>query len=161
MSNEQEPLVVADDMVISMAYELSVDGKVVDSSKDSGPIDFLQGRGNIILGLEKELYGMGIDETKEITVQAKDAYGEIDQSRIIDVPKEEFPETIDLQPGLELQMKDHEGNILYARVVTVGEETVTLDFNHPLAGETLHFKVTIVGLRKPTSEELAHGHAHS
>ncbi len=160
MSKEKEPLLVADDMVVSMAYELSVDGEVVDTSEEAGPIDFLQGKGNIILGLEKALYGMKTNESKEVTVEAKDAYGEVDQARIVNVPKDDFPETIELKPGLELQMKDQEGNILFARVVSIEEETVKLDFNHPLAGQTLHFKVTIVAIREPTSEELAHGHVH-
>ncbi|HEY61736.1 MAG TPA: peptidylprolyl isomerase [Anaerolineae bacterium] len=161
MSEAQEPMSVADDLVISMEYELTVGGEIIDSSKETGPIDFLQGRGNIIPGLESELYNMALDESKEVIVQAKDGYGDVDQSRIVDVPKEEFPPTISLQPGLELQMKDEGGNILHARVVSIGEETVKLDFNHPLAGQTLHFNVTIVGLRNPTDEELEHGHAHS
>jgi FKBP-type peptidyl-prolyl cis-trans isomerase SlyD len=161
MSEAQEPLSVDDDLVISMEYELTVGGKIIDSSKETGPIDFLQGRGNIIPGLESELYNMALDESKEVIVQAKDGYGDVDQSKIVDVSKEEFPPTISLQPGLELQMKDQEGNILHARVISIGEETVKLDFNHPLAGQTLHFNVTIVGLRNPTNEELKHGHAHS
>lgn len=160
MSEAQENKRVEDNKVISMDYELTVDGEVVDSSKESGPIDFLQGHGNIIPGLESEIYGMEVDETREITVAAKDAYGEMDPARLIDIPKSEFPPEIELKPGLELQLRDRNGEILYARVDTIGEESVKLDFNHPLAGKDLHFKVTIVGIRDATDEEMAHGHAH-
>ncbi|MBW8012765.1 MAG: peptidylprolyl isomerase [Chloroflexi bacterium] len=161
MSADNKTKVVADDMVISLDYTLSVDGEVLDSSEDEGPIVFLQGHGNIIPGLEKELVGLAVGENKEVTVTPKDGYGEQDSEEIKDIPLSEFPEEIPLKDGIELKVKDDEGVEMYGKIVSVGEETVEMDFNHPLAGKTLQFSVKLIELRDATQEELAHGHVHS
>ncbi len=144
-----------------MDYTLRVDDEIVDSSQGGEPIEFLQGHGNIIPGLEKELHDMAVGESKDVAVSAADGYGEIDPAAIIDVPRSEFPPSITLEPGVTLQVQDNEGNVMLAQIREVGSETVKLDFNHPLAGKDLHFNVKIVGLRNATDEELAHGHVHS
>lgn len=158
--NERKGKVVADDLVIHMDYTLTVDGEEVDSSKEDGPLEFLQGRGNIIPGLESELYGMAVGESKDVTVTAADAYGEFDEEQVVDVSREEFPAEIPLEIGTELEVREKDGDVLSAMIVEVDAENVTLDFNHPLAGEDLQFHVTIVGIRPATREELAHGHVH-
>jgi FKBP-type peptidyl-prolyl cis-trans isomerase SlyD len=161
MSEKDNPQEVADDVVVSMEYTLTVDGDILDSTDEGNPLDFLQGHNNIIPGLEKELYGMTAGDTRAVKVSAAEAYGEIDPEALMEVPRSEFPPTIPLETGTELQVKDQEGEVRYATITAVGDEKVQLDFNHPLAGKELNFEITVVGLRTPTAEELSHGHVHS
>lgn len=160
MTENSDLTLVADDLVVTLDYTLTVDGKIVDSSEEDGPIEFLCGHGNIIPGLEAQLGGLGIGETMQVIVAARDAYGEFDPDQIVDIPLDEFPEEICVEPGVELEMQDEDGDILFARVVSVGKTRAKLDFNHPLAGKELHFEVTVRALRLPTEEELDHGHVH-
>ena len=160
MSENNNPQLVADDLVVIMDYTLTVGNEIVDSSEEDGPIEFLQGYGNIIPGLEAHLGGLAIGESLQVTVAAKDAYGEFDPEQIVDIPLDEFPEEICVEPGVELEMKDQDGDMLFARILSVGKSRAKLDFNHPLAGKELTFDVTIVALRLPTPEELEHGHVH-
>jgi FKBP-type peptidyl-prolyl cis-trans isomerase SlyD len=160
MSENTELTLVADDLVVIMDYTLTVDDEVVDSSEEDGPIEFLQGHGNIIPGLEAHLGGLAVGESLQVTVAAKDGYGEFDPEQVVDVPLDEFPEEICVEPGVELEMQDQDGDTLFARILSVGKSRVKLDFNHPLAGKELTFDVTVVGLRMPTPEELEHGHVH-
>jgi FKBP-type peptidyl-prolyl cis-trans isomerase SlyD len=161
MTEKQNPQQVADDVVVSMDYTLTVDGEFVDKSDAGKPFEFLQGHNNIIPGLEAQIDGMKVGESRQVTVEAKDGYGEFDQAQVMDVPLSEFPENMEPEPGMELMLKDHDGHTLYARVVSVGKARAKLDFNHPLAGKQLTFDVTIVGLRQPTEEELAPGQVHT
>ena len=160
MSSNDKPTQVADDVVITLDYTLEVDGEIIDSSKDEGPIVFLQGYRNIIPGLEKELTGMAVGDKKDVIVAPEDGYGLPDPEEVKDIPLSEFPEEIPIKEGIELQVKDDEGVEMFGRIVSVGEETVKMDFNHPLAGKELHFQVSLVELRAATQEELAHGHVH-
>ncbi|HZW03561.1 MAG TPA: peptidylprolyl isomerase [Anaerolineaceae bacterium] len=160
MDDRNSASVVADEMVVSLDYTLTVEGQTVDSSRETEPIEFLQGYGNIIPGLEKELYGMAPGDSKQITVAAKDGYGERDPEAVIDVPRSEFPADIPLTPGVELQMQNVDGDVLTAVILEAGTESVKLDFNHPLAGRDLHFDVTVIALRPATEEEIEHGHVH-
>ncbi len=160
MSAENQPDKIADDVAVTMHYTLTIDGEVVDTSEGEEPIYFLQGHQNIIPGLERELYGMAPGDSQEATVKPEDAYGEVNPDDIQEVSKEEFPDDFPLEPGVGLDMQNQEGELLEAIVHSVGEDTVKLDFNHPLAGKTLHFKVTVVALRTATEEELEHGHVH-
>lgn len=143
-----------------MEYTLHVDGQLVDSSEGRAPLEFLQGAGNIIPGLEEELYGMELGESKNVIVSAEDGYGELDPDAFVDVPRAQFPAEIPLEPGIELQVRDDTGRVLLARIDRVDDQNVRLDFNHPLAGKELNFQVKIVGLRDATEEELQHGHVH-
>jgi FKBP-type peptidyl-prolyl cis-trans isomerase SlyD len=160
LDTENKPRAVADDVVVSIDYTLTVEGQVVDTTEGDEPLHFLQGHQNIIPGLERELVGMKIGDSKQVVVSPTEAYGEIDEDNIIDVPRSEFPEEIPLEPGTELEVKNSDGEVLSATINEVNSDTVKLDFNHPLAGKELTFDVTIVDLRQATEEELAHGHAH-
>lgn len=160
MSAEKQPNSVADDVVVTMDYSLTVEGEVIDSSKDEGPLSFLQGHGNIIPGLERELAGMKVGESKKVVVAAKDGYGEYDEEAVMEVPRDQFPDEIPLEQGIELHVTDEDGDIVHAVITDVREKTVVLDTNHPLADAELHFDIKILGLRAPTSEELSHGHVH-
>jgi FKBP-type peptidyl-prolyl cis-trans isomerase SlyD len=155
-------LTVADGLVVSLDYTLRLDdGQVIDSSDGREAFQFLQGRGQIIPGLEKALYGMVVGEEKEVEVAPADGYGETDPDAYQRVPHDIFPQDMGLTEGMELRLKDQSGRPIEAYVAEISPEGVLLDFNHPLAGETLYFQVKITDLRPGTSEELAHGHVHS
>ena len=155
-------LKVADGVVVSLNYTLRLDnGQVIDSSDGGEALQFLQGQGQIILGLEQALYGMGVGEEKDVEVAPEDGYGETDPEAYQMVPHDLFPSDIELSEGMGLRMRDDAGQPLEAYVAEVTPDGVLLDFNHPLAGETLYFHVKIAGLRQGTSEELAHGHVHN
>lgn len=156
----KKPTVVVDDVVVRMDYTLRVDGEIIDSSDDEGPLEFLQGHGNIIKGLEATLYGLKEGDQKHVHVPAADGYGEYDPEAIVDVPRSEFPPEIPLKPEVELEVADEDGDVQYAKIVSLTKSHVKLDFNHPLAGKTLEFDVTINELRAATPEELDHGHVH-
>ena len=151
---------VQDGLVVSMDYKLTVDGDVLDSSEDAGPLQFLAGYGNIVPGLEREMAGMKIGESKDVVVAPADGYGEFDEEAFMEVPRNEFPSDLQLEEGIELNVTDEDGQNQYARVENITDESVRLDFNHPLAGAELHFTVKVVALRDPTKEELDHGHVH-
>ncbi len=155
-------LFVDDGMVVRMDYTLRLeDGAEVDSSKSRGPLEFLHGVGQIIPGLEVALYGMRVGEEKQVTVEPIDGYGELSADEFQLVPRDSFPDDMILSKGMRLRMRDADSGELFDVLVDeVREDGVMLDFNHPLAGETLIFDVKIVGLRAANSEELAHGHAH-
>ncbi|MEX1247394.1 MAG: peptidylprolyl isomerase [Anaerolineales bacterium] len=158
---ENKPEMVVDDLVVSLAYKLTVDGEVLDEAGDEDALEFLQGHRNIISGLESQLAGMKVGERKSVAVPAANGYGEVDKELINEVPLSEFPEEVEPEVGMELELKDKEGNEMYGKVLAMQGETATMDFNHPLAGKELHFDVKIVGLRLATGEELAHGHVHA
>jgi FKBP-type peptidyl-prolyl cis-trans isomerase SlyD len=160
MTENKKLTQVADNLVVTMNYQLTVNDRVIDSSKDGGPIRFVQGSGEIISGLERQLNGVALGESQTFIVSAEEGYGEFDEDQIVDVPRDEFPEGIPLELGVQLRMKDEDGNPLNARIHEINDEVVKLNFNHVLAGKKLQFDITIIDLRAATAEELAHGHAH-
>lgn len=160
LNTQSEFAKVEKDLVVSLEYTLTVDGEVVDSSEENGPIDFIQGQGNIIPGLEKELTGMKLGEAKKVNVLAVDAYGEYDPDAVEEIPLSDFPNDIPLEVGVELAVEDEDGEAVSAVIEEVGKDTVSLNFNHPLAGKDLVFDVKIAALRAATVEELEHGHVH-
>ena len=151
---------VQDGVVVSMEYKLTVEGEVLDSSDGAGPLQFLAGYGNIIPGLEQEMMGMKVGDSKEVVVQPADGYGEFDEEAFMEVPRADFPADMELEEGLELHVSDESGDHKAAFIQSFDDKTVKLDFNHPLAGAELHFFVKVVSLREPTDEELDHGHVH-
>ncbi len=155
-----EPLKVDDGHVVSMHYTLHVDGKVVDTSEGGQPLQFIQGMGHIIPGLEHELYEMQVGEKKSVHVQPKDGYGELDTEAFMDVPRTAFPTQVPLVIGTELELRDQSDQPVYARIDEITDDNVRLNMNHPLAGKELHFEVEIADLRPATDEEVSHGHVH-
>lgn len=154
-------LTVSDDVVVSLDYTLRLDdGEVVDSSEGEEPLQFIQGHGEIVPGLEQALYGMAVGEEKELVVRPEDGYGELDPDAYQTIPRDAFPQELELEPGLGLELEDEEGETMLAFVAEIRPDNVLLDFNHPLAGETLYFKVKVVDLRPATEEELEHDHVH-
>ena len=151
---------VQDHIVVQLDYTLIVEDEVMESTQDGEPIEFIQGIGQIIPGLEDALYGMEVGGKKTVEIQPEDAYGVYDPDSLEVARKDEFSEEIPLDVGTFLDLRDVEGEVLSAQIIEEDEETVTLDFNHPLAGKVLTFEITVVGLRPATPEELDHGHAH-
>jgi FKBP-type peptidyl-prolyl cis-trans isomerase SlyD len=103
---------------------------------------------------------MKVGDSKDVVIQPADAYGEFDDQAYMDVPRKDFPTDMQIEEGSELTVRDDSGQSRYARVDAIDGDTVRLNFNHPLAGDELHFNVKVVGLRQPTSEELEHEHVH-
>ncbi len=155
-----EDLKVQDGQVVSMQYTLWVDGEVMDSSKEGNPLQFVVGIGNIIPGLEKEMIGMGMGESKDVVVAPAEGYGHYDSKAFLEVPLDQFPEDFAVKVGTELQVQDSSGNPRYARIKSMDEKNALLDLNHPLAGKELRFNVEVVNLRQATKEELEHRHVH-
>lgn len=143
-----------------MEYTLHVDQEEIDSSKGQDPLQFLVGHGNIISGLEREMIGMKVGESKDVVVLPAEGYGEFDENAFMNVPRNAFPSDLPVEEGAELTVRDDAGQSRYARIDAIDGDTVTLNFNHPLAGDELHFNIKVVGLREPTAEELEHGHVH-
>ncbi|HEX9118530.1 MAG TPA: peptidylprolyl isomerase [Anaerolineae bacterium] len=159
----ENQLRVEDGMVVSIEYVLRSDdaqGEILDNSEDGAPLQFMQGYGQVIPGLERELYGLTVGDAKSVTVEPADGYGEEDPDAYTEMPRDAFPPDLELEPGLPLGIRDDQGQVYQAYVAEVRTESVLLDFNHPLAGQTLFFDIKIAGLRPATAEEQAHGHVH-
>ncbi len=156
-----EKITVRDGHVVSMEYTLQVDGEVMDSSEGGDALQFVAGMGNIIPGLEKEMIGMGIGESKDVVVTPAQGYGEFNEEAFMDVPLEQFPKDMPMQVGTEIHLQDSSGASRYARIHSVDEKSARLNLNHPLAGKELHFNVKVVDLRDATKEELEHRHVHT
>ena len=160
MSEKNKPTQAATDVVVTIEYTLTVDGEVVDSSKEDGPLDYLQGHANIISGLEREIEGMKVGESKSVLVAPEDGYGLIEPEAILEVDRGEFPPDVPMEIGDELEITDDEGDMMFATIIEIGSEIVQLDTNHPLSGKELSFEVTVTGLRAASPEEIEHGHVH-
>jgi len=142
--------------VVTMDYTLRLDsGELMDSSEGKAPLDFIFGQGELITGLEKDLEGLEEGIEKEITLAPEEGYGERDPEMVVVLPAERFPQELELEVGMTLYTKGPDGQALPFRVSEIKEGLVTIDFNHPLAGETLYFTVVIRGVREATPEELA------
>ena len=146
--------------VASFHYTLTNDaGKVIDSSSGKEPLTYLHGAGNIVPGLEKEMIGHQAGDVFDVVVVPEDAYGMAIPNMIQVVPREAFQGVDVLEPGMEFQAQTPEG--LMAVVITkIDGDQVTIDCNHPLAGQTLRFAIEVTDVRNATLEELSHGHVH-
>lgn len=160
---KHDGLTVADGTVVSLAYTLRLDdGEEIDAAGSDDPLVYLHGAQNIITGLERALAGLKVGDARSVIVSPGDAYGEMDPDAFELVPFEAFPSDLDLEEGLGLRMVESgTGREIEAFISELRDDGVLLDLNHPLAGETLHFDVEVVGLRRATTDEIAHGHAHS
>lgn len=144
------------DMIATVHYTgtLPGDGEVFDSSEGRDPLTFLVGHKQMIPGFEREMLGATVGERREFTLDADDAYGMPSDDNVLKVPRGEFGD-LELVAGMTL-MSDS-GPFT---VIEVGDDEVTADFNHKLAGESLTFSVEVVELRSASETELSHGHVH-
>lgn len=145
--------------VVSFEYILKLEsGDVVDESHGE-PIVYLHGAGQLIPGLEKGMEWMSIGEERDITVSPEDAFGQIDENAIQEIPKSAVGDH-PIEVGMKFYADFGEGYNVPFYVKEVKDESVVIDFNHPLAGETLYFHVKVVDIRDATPEEIEHGHVH-
>lgn len=146
---------VSPNKMVVMDYTLRLgSGEVVDSSEDRRPLEFIFGAGDLIPGLERELEGLEEGNEKEVTVSPQDGYGERDPAMVTAVPANKFPQEIELTIGTVLYAKGPDGGDIPITVVNIEDDSVTVDLNHPLAGENLHFTVAVRSVRDATAEEL-------
>jgi len=151
---------IGHEKVVSIHYTLTnTEGTVLDSSSGGDPLAYLHGFGNIIPGLENALVGKAAGDKLSVTVDPDQAYGTRDERLVQEVPRAAFKGVDQLAPGMQFQAQGPEGTRLVI-VTQVAEDLVTVDANHPLAGQTLHFEVEVSEVREATAEELEHGHVH-
>jgi FKBP-type peptidyl-prolyl cis-trans isomerase 2 len=144
LSAYAEDPVVGPGKKITMDYTLTVDNKQVESSVGKQPLSYVPGTRTLIPGLESQLNGMHVNEEKVVTVAPKDAYGEVDPKAFKDFPVSSLPKGMTPKAGMVLMASAPDGAKFPAKIAAVNGDKVTLDFNHPLAGKTLTFKVKIL-----------------
>lgn len=151
---------VEQNRVVSLSYRLETDGDVIEVVTKEKPVQFIYGVGYLLPKFEEQIENMNTGDKFDFVLQAIEAYGEIDEQAIFDLPKNAFE--IDgefddqyIEVGKSIPMQDQEGNRLYGTVVEIGDTTVTMNFNHPLAGNVLHFEGEVVDVREVTPEDLS------
>jgi len=153
---------VGKDKVVLMHYTLKNDaGDIIDSSDGADPLPFLQGHGNIIPGLESALEGSKVGDKLDVSIKPEEGYGERMKDAIQEIPSSALQGVDEVQVGMQLQSQDKDGNAFLVSVTKIEDDKITVDGNHPLAGQTLHFSVSIESIRKAEAEELSHGHVHA
>lgn len=151
---------ISQDSVVTIDYRLTNDaGEVIDSSEQHGPLAYLHGHGNIIPGLEQALEGRGAGDSFKVSVEPALGYGERNPALTQTLPSSMFGGVDQIQVGMQFHAQTDHG-IEVVTVTAVEGDQVTIDGNHPLAGQTLHFDVTVREVRAADAEELAHGHVH-
>lgn len=156
-------MTVAEDKVVALAYELQAEGEIIETKDAANPLKFVFGSGQLLPEFEENIKGKANGEGFSFKLKPADAYGDTNPAAIVDLPKSVF--VVDgvlkeelLVIGNVIPMMDRNGHPLNGKVLSVGEETVKLDFNHPLAGKTLQFTGTITELREATQEEIETGY---
>ncbi len=153
---------VKKDRVVCLDFTLSDEnGELLDQSEPGAPLEYLHGAHDIIPGLEKALEGRHLGENIRVVIPPSEAYGEYEVSLVDEVSRDQFPGVDDIQPGMQFQTTMDDGAPMVINVTAVDEDVVVVDGNHPLAGVTLVFEVTIVSIRQASEDEVAHGHVHS
>jgi peptidylprolyl isomerase len=149
------PAAVVDKKIVQMNYKGTLpDGTVFGQSEPNKPLEFMIGAGKIIPALEKGIMGLKVGAKKKIEIKAAEAYGEYDKNAIQEVPKEQFPKELPLTVGQFYRVRTPQGP-LTVTIIAIKDKTVSVDFNHPLAGKDLTFDIEIVKIRDATKAELA------
>ena len=153
---------IGQNKVVEFVYELEVDGQVVDKTVQERPLDYIHGTGSLLPKLEEHIEGMQAGDTFDVTLSPADGYGEVDPSRIIDLPKGAFEVNGEIRedllvPGNTIPMMNSMGGVIPGVVLEVTEDTVKMDLNHRMAGKTLHFTGEVVSVREATEKELTEG----
>lgn len=154
-------MTIAQNKVVSIHFKLidAGNGDLIETSKDRPPMAYLHGANNLIPGLENALEGKSVGDDFQVTIEPQDAYGERNEDGVHKVPLEELKDLEKIEVGMVLTAQTENGPA-NLQVIEVGETEVTVDANHPLAGKTLIFSVSVEAMRDATEEELQHGHAH-
>jgi FKBP-type peptidyl-prolyl cis-trans isomerase SlyD len=142
--------------IVSIEYEVRDGDTVVDSNVGGAPLVFMFGKGQIIPGLENGIANMAIGEKADVLVKPADAYGELNPDAQQEVPKDQFA-GIELTEGMTLYGQGEDGGTVQVTVKEIKDDTVVIDFNHPLAGKDLMFTVTVNNIREASAEEVMTG----
>ena len=153
---------IGQNKVVEFAYELEVDGVVVDHTTVEKPLDYIHGTGSLLPKLEEHIEGMEPGDKFDVTLSPADGYGEVDQNRIIDLPKAAFEVNGEIRedllvPGNTIPMMNSMGGVIPGVVLEVTADSVKMDLNHQMAGKTLHFTGEVVSVREATEKELTEG----
>ena len=148
--------------VVEFSYDLEVDGQIVDRTTNEKPLDYIHGTGSLLPKLEAHIEGMEPGDKFDVTLSPADGYGEVDPSRIIDLPKSAFEVNGEVRedllvPGNTIPMMNSMGGVIPGVVIEVTEDSVKMDLNHQMAGKTLHFTGEILTVREATEKELTEG----
>ena len=153
---------IAEQSVVSIHYTLTNDaGETLDTSDGREPLVYLHGAQNIIPGLENELTGKSVGDSFDVTIQPENAYGTVNPELVQTVPHSAFEGVEKVEPGMQFQARGDDGDTQVITVTEVADSSVTVDGNHPLAGQVLNFSVRVEEIREATEDEMAHGHLHS
>jgi FKBP-type peptidyl-prolyl cis-trans isomerase SlyD len=153
-------MLIAPEKVVLIHYTLKNDaGETLDSSSGGEPLAYLHGQGNLIPGLEKALEGKQAGDKLSVSVGPGDGYGQRDDKLVQQVPRRQFGGA-NVQPGMQFHAQTSQGQTRVVTVTNIVGDMVTVDGNHPLAGENLHFDVEVTEVRDASAEELEHGHVH-
>jgi len=156
---------VEDGVQVSVEYTGTLDdGTVFDKSEGRGPLTFVIGKKMMIPGFEQGILGMKLDEKKELKLSPEDAYGPRREELQQKVPKAQLPQEVEPKEGMMLMLQNPQGQQMPAKIVEVGAEEITLDLNHPLAGQSLNFKVKVTEIcepkEAPCGDDCKHDHKH-
>lgn len=147
---------VQNGLFVSVDYKGTLEnGEVFDTSHGRQPLEVQIGQGQVIKGFEEELLGMTLNQKKVFTLEPQDAYGSKNEKLVHTLDKSDFPQEMDLEIGLMVGLHSPEGQPIPARIVGLEDETVTLDLNHPLAGEPLTFEIEVVGISETRTQKPA------
>ncbi|AGT43728.1 FKBP-type peptidyl-prolyl cis-trans isomerase [Treponema pedis] len=145
---------ITKDTTVSVEYTLKDDtGEILDSSEVMGPLEYIHGYNMIISGLEKALEGKEAGDEFKKTIPPEDAYGEVFEDLIVETDRSQFPPEAQIEVGMDFEAGDGPHSRV-VRITKIDGDKITIDANHPLAGETLHFEVKILSVKKTTEEEL-------
>ncbi|MBD8492426.1 FKBP-type peptidyl-prolyl cis-trans isomerase [Pseudomonas syringae] len=152
---------IAAKKAVSIDYTLTNDaGEVIDSSSGGAPLVYLHGAGNIIPGLEKALEGKDIGDELNVSIEPEDAYGEYSAELVSTLSRSMFEGVDELEVGMQFHASGPDGSMQIVTIRDLDGDDVTIDGNHPLAGQRLTFQVKVVDIREASEEEIAHGHVH-
>lgn len=152
---------ISQNCVVQFHYKLTnSDGETLDSSEGREPLKYLHGASNIVPGLEKALEGKSAGDKLKVEVQPDDAYGQVNPELVQKVPRAAFEGAPEIKAGMQFQAQSPSGEVQIITVKEVSGDEVTVDANHPLAGEVLHFDIAVEDVREATEDEISHGHAH-
>ncbi|MCS6824076.1 MAG: FKBP-type peptidyl-prolyl cis-trans isomerase [Cytophagaceae bacterium] len=156
--------------VVTLSYELHTDSAEnqrvhVETAPIEDPLVFLYGAGTMIPKFEENLYGKQKGDVLEFKIDCEDAYGEFEEEAVVRIPIKVFTQhgpldTTRFKVGAVIPMQDQHGHQMYGKILEITNNDIQMDFNHPMAGFDLYFKVMILDVRKATHEEIAHGHVH-
>ncbi len=120
------------------------DGTVFDTTQDREPMEFTLGEGMILPGFEKAVIGLSVKDTTSVSLAPDEAYGQYDEKQVVSVDRSEIPTDVELEPGMVLQVAGEDGQAFNVTLTDISEDAVTLDGNHPLAGESLTFEIELL-----------------